>query len=345
MIRSALSAAVLPVTILSVLVSGCLNVFVGSPEKVVLYEKTEGATRPRTQKVDTPPVSTDRFHVVRSGDTVYRISRQYDAPIRTIISQNGLRPPYVLKSGRRLILPPPRFHTVRQGDTIYSISRRYHLAMNQIVRANKIAPPYQIFTGQNLKLYGSQAQEQRPASSLTIQARPIATKTDLGSRPSKAVTTPRIQIARVQPKPTTPPQSRPVLLKPAPRSGKFFLLPVRGKVISAFGAKQRGLHNDGVNIAAPNGSSVRAAENGIVVYSGNELLGYGNMVLVRHADGLMTAYGHNQTLLVQKGQKIRRGQVIAKVGSTGNVSAPQLHFEIRKGKNAVNPARYIKNLS
>jgi murein DD-endopeptidase MepM/ murein hydrolase activator NlpD len=342
---STLRAVAFPAAILGLLLSGCLNVFVGSPEKVVLYEKTEGATPPKTQESETPPVSTNRFHIVRSGDTVYRISRQYDAPIRTIIAQNSLRPPYVLKSGRRLILPPPRFHTVRHGDTIYSISRRYHLAMNQIVRANKIAPPYQIFTGQNLKLYGSQAPNQRQASNLTIQSRPLAVKSGPVASSPKVKTDPRKQIARVQSKPSLPRRPRPVVSKPAPRSGKFFLLPVRGKIISRFGAKQRGLHNDGVNIAAPSGASVRAAENGIVVYSGNELLGYGNMVLVRHADGLMTAYGHNQTLLVQKGQKIRRGQVIAKVGSSGNVSAPQLHFEIRKGKNAVNPAKYIKNLS
>ena len=343
--RSTLRGVSYSVAILGLFVSGCLNVFVGSPEKVVLYEKTEGERPVSAQKADTPPISTNRFHTVRTGDTVYRISRQYDAPIRSIIAQNSLRPPYVLKSGRRLILPPPRFHTVRQGDTIYSISRRYQLAMNKIVRANKIAPPYQIFTGQNLKLYGSQAPEQRQAFNRTIQSQPVTKKTGSGSNSPKAGTTRRQQVARVQSKPSLPPRSRPVLNRPAPRSGKFFLLPVRGKVISAFGAKQRGLHNDGVNIAAPSGASVRAAENGIVVYSGNELLGYGNMVLVRHADGLMTAYGHNQTLLVQKGQKIRRGQVIAKVGSTGNVSAPQLHFEIRKGKNAVNPAKFIKNLS
>lgn len=114
-------------------------------------------------------------------------------------------------------------------------------------------------------------------------------------------------------------------------------MPVRGRVISGYGPKPGGLHNDGINIAAARGSAVRAAENGVVVYAGNELRGYGNLLLVRHADGWMTAYAHNDTLRVGRGDKVAKGQVIATVGSSGNVAEPQLHFEIRRGSQAVDP--------
>lgn len=113
--------------------------------------------------------------------------------------------------------------------------------------------------------------------------------------------------------------------------------PVNGKIISNFGPTANGLHNDGINIAAPRGTPVHAAENGVVVYAGNQLRGFGNLLLIRHADGWVTAYAHNDTLLVKKGEQVKRGQVIARVGSTGNVSSPQLHFELRKGTEAVDP--------
>ena len=116
---------------------------------------------------------------------------------------------------------------------------------------------------------------------------------------------------------------------------------MRGPVISAFGAKGKGLHNDGINIRADRGSPVRAAEHGVVAYAGNELRGFGNLLLVRHAGGWITAYAHNDTLLVARGDRVRRGQVIARVGSSGSVTEPQLHFELRKGKRAVDPRKYL----
>lgn len=124
---------------------------------------------------------------------------------------------------------------------------------------------------------------------------------------------------------------------PAPRSAGKFLWPVNGKVISPFGPKDGGQHNDGINIAAPLGTPVRAAENGVVVYAGNELRGFGNLLLIRHADGWVSAYAHCDSLLVKRGASVNRGQVIARVGQSGNVTSPQLHFELRKGAQAVDP--------
>jgi murein DD-endopeptidase MepM/ murein hydrolase activator NlpD len=126
-------------------------------------------------------------------------------------------------------------------------------------------------------------------------------------------------------------------VQPATHGTGKFLWPVNGKIISPFGPKDGGLHNDGINIAAPLGTPVHAADSGVVVYAGNELRGFGNLLLVRHADGWVSAYAHCDALLVKRGDNVKRGQVIARVGQSGNVNAPQLHFELRKGAEAVDP--------
>ena len=115
-----------------------------------------------------------------------------------------------------------------------------------------------------------------------------------------------------------------------------------GPILSAYGPKSDGLHNDGVNIAAPRGTPIHAAENGVVVYAGNELRGFGNLLLIKHSNGWVTAYAHADEILVQRGQTVQRGQVVAKVGSSGNVSVPQLHFELRKGVRTLDPARLLE---
>ena len=141
----------------------------------------------------------------------------------------------------------------------------------------------------------------------------------------------------------TPTPARPVeeVAAVSAPSSSGFVWPVQGKVISKFGATSDGLRNDGINIAAPAGAPVMAAADGTVAYAGNQLRGFGNLVLIRHANGLISAYAHNQSLLVKKGDKVKRGAVIARVGSTGNVSKPQLHFEIRKGEDPVDPMKYL----
>jgi len=118
-------------------------------------------------------------------------------------------------------------------------------------------------------------------------------------------------------------------------------MPLQGKVVSVYGPGNGGLHNDGINIMANKGASVEAAENGVVVYTGNELQGFGNLLLIKHAGGWTTAYAHNDSIVVKRGQKVKRGEMVAHAGSTGNVSKPQLHFELRHGANAVDPTKYL----
>jgi murein DD-endopeptidase MepM/ murein hydrolase activator NlpD len=126
-------------------------------------------------------------------------------------------------------------------------------------------------------------------------------------------------------------------------SGNSFRWPVKGRVIAEFGARPDGGHNDGIDVAVPQGTSVQAAENGVVAYAGNELKGYGNLVLIRHANNWVSAYANNEELLVKRGDKVRRGQIIAKAGATGAVNQPQVHFELRKGSRPVDPTKYMSD--
>jgi murein DD-endopeptidase MepM/ murein hydrolase activator NlpD len=132
---------------------------------------------------------------------------------------------------------------------------------------------------------------------------------------------------------------------PEPLSGNSFQWPVKGTIISGFGTKPDGGHNDGVNISVPQGTPVKAAENGVVAYAGNELKGYGNLVLVRHANNWVSAYANNERVLVKRGDKVARGQVIAKAGTSGSAAEPQVHFELRKGSRPVDPTKYMSSMS
>jgi murein DD-endopeptidase MepM/ murein hydrolase activator NlpD len=120
-----------------------------------------------------------------------------------------------------------------------------------------------------------------------------------------------------------------------------FRWPARGRVIAGFGPSPNGLQNDGINVAVPEGTPIKAADDGVVAYAGNELKGYGNLVLIKHSNGFVTAYAHASEILVKRGDTVKRGEVIAKSGQTGSVTSPQLHFEIRKGSTPVDPSQYL----
>ena len=260
-------------------------------------------------------------HTVIEGDTVHGIARRYGLSIRDIITSNTLMPPYLLRVNQRLTLPAPRVHNVVAGDTVYDISQFYQVAMNELVRVNNLPPPYTIIVGDQLTIPGG-----KHLTSIV-----------------KSLESDRVKRVKPKSKPIklSKPRGQPALSKPPKRTSKSFAWPLGGQVISDFGPKGKGLHNDGINIVAPRGTAVKAAENGIVAYSGNELRGFGNLLLIKHSGGFMSAYAHNEKLLVVRGDIVRRGQTIARVGSTGNVTAPQLHFELRKGKRAIDPKPYL----
>jgi murein DD-endopeptidase MepM/ murein hydrolase activator NlpD len=209
---------------------------------------------------------------------------------------------------------PPRetAHVVRSGDTLYSISRATGASVDAIAQANSLGRPYSLRVGQTLKIPGG-------AGAVAAASRaPEADVGDLARNVSYGSTT----------------------TKP----GALFDWPVQGRVIGSFGLSDAGKRNDGVNIAAPVGTPVRAAGDGEVVYRGSELEGYGNLLLIKHDDGFVTAYAHNDAMLVKKGDRVRKGQVIAKVGQSGSASEPQLHFEIRQNLKAIDPVALMGSL-
>ena len=258
------------------------------------------------------PVSSGGQAVtVKKGDTVYGLSRRFDIPVKDLISHNRLRPPYVLSLGQKLSIPSRNYYIVKRGDTGTNIAKRHGVQLSALMRLNNIRKPFVLSVGQRLKLPGG------------ANTRVAAVSGSTG-KSSKATTTQRKN------------------LPAPPRSGAGFSWPIEGKIVSRYGPKSEGQKNEGVNIAAKQGTSVRAAQSGVVVYASNGIEGYGNLLLIKHSGGWMTAYAHNERILVATGQKIKRGQIIARVGKSGGVKIPQLHFEIRKGRQTYDPLKYLR---
>ncbi|OYQ33839.1 hypothetical protein CHU95_14935 [Niveispirillum lacus] len=185
-----------------------------------------------------------------------------------------------------------------------------------------------------------------PAAPVTPDRRPAATPApQVSPPPAQVAAPPPAQVAApptAQVAAVTPPPPPPRDDVPPARAGNRFLWPVRGPILSGFGEKPGGLRNDGINIGAPKGTAVMAAENGVVAYAGNQLKSFGNLVLIRHDGGWVTVYAHLDALAVEQGQRVTRGQGIGTVGQTGNVRSSQLHFAIRKGEQVLNPVDQLE---
>jgi murein DD-endopeptidase MepM/ murein hydrolase activator NlpD len=239
------------------------------------------------------------------------------------------------------VLATPSVHVVNPGETLASIAHHNHVPVAELARANHLEAGARLKLGTRLTV---------PVEKSVATAAPVAA-------PVPAVAAAPVANARVA---TAAPQQTAHLaqattnlpaeeaapaapLKASEATGALptFRWPARGKVITAYGVKTNGKVNDGINLAVPEGTPIKAAEDGTVAYAGNELKGYGNLVLVRHPNGYVTAYAHASELLVKRGDTIKRGQVIAKSGQSGEVGSPQLHFEIRKGSTPVDPLQFL----
>jgi murein DD-endopeptidase MepM/ murein hydrolase activator NlpD len=316
--------------------------------------------------------------LVQRGDTVQGIARRYGLSTQSVIEANRLRAPYELARGQRLVLPPSTLHVVRDGETVSSIARFYGVPRQTIVEANDMIAPDTLRPGQPLAIpfVGPKARTVTAVEVAELKPPAVNSREDPRLQGARYYTMkqPRpkpVRDGQGGPEHVEPPrethreaqhEARGELLREKPReaprevreerrtkvasvpaekaTGRF-LWPVRGKVISPFGRRDSGEHNDGINIACEPGTPVKAADSGVVVYDGNELAAYGNLLLVRHSSGFVTAYAHNKKLLVKRGDNVQQGQVIALAGATGDVDRPQLHFEIRKGDRAVDPHRFL----
>ncbi len=243
-----------------------------------------------------------------------------------------------------------RLHKVQPGETLFALGRKYGINPYRIAAYNGLPRNVQLKVGQVVRIppAGGEWKGTAPATAVA-ERKPAASPAQTSSRQQVADAGSKAPVEKIS-KPVRKDNARIVKADPLPKAERqvsaatgmaMFRWPVRGRIISTFGQKPNGTRNEGINIAVPEGTDVRAAADGVVAYAGNELKGYGNLVLIRHAGGWVTAYAHNKALFVKRGERVRRGQVIAKAGRTGSVKTPQLHFEIRKGATAVDPLKYL----
>ncbi|MDJ1157127.1 M23 family metallopeptidase [Chelatococcus sp. SYSU_G07232] len=292
---------------------------------------------------------------VGTGDSLASISNRYGVPAAAILSANGLSNPAQVKPGSQIVIPV------------------YNAAGQQTVATAPSAAPAQ---PQMRFTQGVQPAVAKPAKAEPVATMPapvkspgktaVAAAPGEAPKPAAAPGKPPAQQAQPQPakqpiaekapaakdqkvaalSPAEPQQTasiakeEPAAAAPSAASGPEFRWPARGRVISGFSKGG----NEGINIAVPEGTPVKAAEGGTVAYAGNELKGYGNLVLIRHDDGWVSAYAHNGEITVKRGEKVKRGQVIARSGQTGNVSSPQLHFELRRGSTPVDPVPHLAGM-
>ncbi len=287
----------------------------------------------------TLQVPGQRVHVVKPGNTVYGISRAYGVDMSELMRANGIAPPYRIAVGQRLLLPEP--------SAAIGVEPVQPVVMEAAVPAPAPAPSSAAVPAPAPERHAPAITPPRDPNLPYPPLRPEAGNPPPG--PARAPALAPGLPARSEPRVATgtsvaaAPATQPSAAIPKPpelAAGKF-LWPVQGEVASRFGPQGDGRHNDGVNIRAPRGTPVLAAQNGVVAYVGNELRGFGNLLLIKHADGWVTAYAHLDRITVARGAKVRRGDAIGLVGSSGSVSDPQLHFEIRKGSRAVDPMRQL----
>jgi murein DD-endopeptidase MepM/ murein hydrolase activator NlpD len=256
---------------------------------------------------------------------------QTSAPTRQMHTA-AIRPTSSPSAPRGALVAPSVVHVVAAGQTLNSIARIYHKPVTLIARANNLSLNAKVKAGDRITIPEIKEASQSAPTRAEAAASPPTGTLAMAESPQT------VRIA--EPTGSFVPDNAVKTAEPA-GSLPGFRWPVRGRVIVAFGPKPNGVQNDGINLAVPEGTPIKAAEDGVVAYAGSELKGYGNLVLVRHPNGFVTAYAHASDILVKRGEAVKRGQVIAHAGQTGNVTSPQLHFEIRKGATPVDPSQYL----
>ena len=284
---------------------------------------------------------------VHGNENIYAVARERNVSMRETIVLNNLQPPYLLKPGQELVLP------ARPGEKAGTVAPPPDAAPNGDIERQSLAP---IQASPLPPVAGSPSSASGPITPATVAAIGAAKPGAVSLPPPAAPAVPIPATDTVLNAPVSPPKpvvattvapaaaalvpAAPVIAAPATTTSLVW--PVQGPVISGYGPKPGGLNNDGVNIAAPKGAPVAAAGNGIVVYAGNEMKGFGNLILVRHQSGLVTAYAHLDRMLVAKDATVAQGDMIGTVGKTGDVPSPQLHFEVRRDGKPIDPTSLVK---
>lgn len=305
---------------------------------------------------------------VQQGDTMYAISQRHGVSVVEMMEYNNLADSNISK-GQRLRIPESASvrssttaaraaapahsassgtYTVKIGDDFQSIARDAGVDAAELADLNGITDTAGIRPGEVLIL---PIRGRNAGSSAVEHSTDMAAETsDDDNQGQKVHKVRTVRVASLPPEgdvvaDAASEEAATEVTEPQKANGNRtisgFRWPVDGRIIEKFGQRVDGSHNDGINLAVPIGTKVKAAEDGIVAYSGSELKDYGNLVLIRHADGWVSAYAHNDEILVQRGDQVKRGQDIARAGKSGSVSQPQVHFELRKGSKPVDPTKYM----
>ena len=253
----------------------------------------------------------DNLYKVRKGDNLFSISRRFNISIQELIKVNKIREPYKIFPNQSIFVPQNQMHTVVKGETLYSISRYYETTVFTLAKYNNIKNVNNIKVGKELII---------PKRSEKIKK--IKSKKWDSDFKKKQIENKKNIILRDK------------------KTSKF-IWPVKGKLLSKYGKSKEGFYNDGINIDSKKGTKVISSQAGKVIYCGNEIPGYGNLILIKHSKNWITAYAHLNEVFTEKGKNVSKGEIIGSVGNTGNVRSPQLHFEIRKGKESVNPLKLL----
>jgi murein DD-endopeptidase MepM/ murein hydrolase activator NlpD len=319
-------------------------------------------------------------HLVASGDTFDSIASRYGVTKPDLLAANNLKGGDQVKMGTRLLLPRPRDYKAREGDTVRTVANMFEVQPGDLAKLNKLDGPYLLTPGQTINLprqrlnnlvqqvmakpFVPPQPKPKPLFDAPLTQAQAANRDHVLKLPDhlRQQELARLEAQQQQQAVLTPPQPQPIApdtrqsidVKPTevaavtsapPRpvpAGKGLMAPVVGKVVAKYGNQADGRQNDGINIAAPSGTPVQAADRGRVVFAGDDIPGYGNMILVQHDKKLVTVYAHLGRVMVRKGDTVEKGDMLGTVGQTGAVTSPQLHFEVRDGKTTKNPASVIR---
>lgn len=317
---------------------------------------------------------------VQPGDTLYALSRRHQVSVAELMQVNGLSNPN-LQPGQKLYLPegysaqrsgqpapspmttatvapPPSLspevdsrygssYTMKQGDSLYGLSRSYGVSVAELQQVNGITDTRSVRAGTVLRVPGNGGPAgYEPAQQVAVAPPQAAGDTSayVSSTHQPTIINRRDQQVAGRTDVATTGAINPPPARSSGSASDKLRWPVSGRIITGFGQRNDGTHNDGINLSVPLGTSVHAAESGTVAYAGSELKGYGNLILLRHDNGWVTAYAHNEQLTVKRGDKVQRGQVIATAGRSGSVDQPQVHFELRQGSKPVDPVPFLERL-
>ena len=285
-------------------------IFLSSCESFFFHEKKIKAYKFKKKE-------DNLYYTVNKGDNLYLISKKYNVTISKLINFNNIDSPYKIFPNQKIFIPKKRTHIVKRGDTLYSISRKYRTDVFTVSRFNNLKNANQIYTNQKLIIPDQFESKKKVVRKFKkketkkVKKKIIAKKDSYSEKESNET------------------------------FNQKFIWPVEGKILSKYGSNNPGFFNDGINIESVSGKDVKASSAGEIVYSGNEIPGYGNLVLIKHSKNWITAYAHLNKIYKKKGALVKKGESIGAVGNSGNVKIPQLHFEIRKGKEAVDPLKYL----